>query len=278
MRTCWPMFALIVCGWAASASGEAIVVVNLSSPANGMTVPAGSAIEWTITAVVSTGDNMGLALISVDLLQDGANPQLFDIPPGVRPAAMEGFDRPAGLSNPGQDGATSGYGGTPFGIVGARNLGQIGGAQNTFGVPGNGLGLNVNVEAGVGQSPGGQVIATGLFAAPAAAGTYVLALQSPVANTLRTVEAAPASSPVDPAAAVTSKAEISFIVCRSGDLDGDGFISVEQEVPAFVNLLLDAEAGTDYARCAADVNSDGVVNGEDVQPFVGTLLLASPRC
>ena len=53
-------------------------------------------MEWTITATVSSGDNLGLALIYVDLVQDAGNPETFDLPPAPEvPPLMEGFSRPA---------------------------------------------------------------------------------------------------------------------------------------------------------------------------------------
>ena len=46
------------------------------------------------------------------------------------------FNRPAGISNPGLDGYGSGYGGTQIGLLGQKNLHQIGGRQNTSGMSG----------------------------------------------------------------------------------------------------------------------------------------------
>ncbi len=131
------------------------VTFDLSSPSDGQEVVPGSIIQWTITATVSTDDNFGLALVAVDLVQDPFNPELFDIPPGIPPAGMEDFDRPNGISNPDPGGPGSAYGGTQIGTPGAMDLAQIGGAQNTFGVIGDGIGLDTQVDSGVGQSPGG---------------------------------------------------------------------------------------------------------------------------
>jgi hypothetical protein len=266
------MFALMLCLWAAPASGDGLVIVSLSSPSTGAVVPPGHLIEWTITATVSTGDNVGLALISVDLVRDPRNPMSFDLAPAMRPFGMEGFDRPGGLCNPGRDGRPSGYGGTQVGNSGGLDLAQIGGAQNTFGVPGVGWGEDVDVDAHIGQYAGGQIVAAGAFAAPPAPGVYRFSIQSAIANTLRSVQQAPAASPVSAAEVSTDPAEISFTVCRPGDLDGDGVISIEYEIPIFVDFLLGTRQRGDAATCTADMNNDGILNGDDVQPFVNALL------
>jgi hypothetical protein len=264
---CLPVFSAAV----SPALADGTVTLDLSSPSDGMAVPGSHVIEWAITAAVSTGDNMGLALISVDLVQDADNPELFDIPQAVGvPPGMEGFDRPDGISNPGPE--ESCYGGTQVGLDGAKNLAQIGGSQNTFGTPSGGIGLDVDVDAGVGQGPGGQEIATNSFPAPAIPGVYTFSIPSAVANTLEAVNPAPQWSPVSPATVVLGNPSISFTVCRPGDIDGDFTLTVEQDVPLFVNLLLGTGSSDDYAQCAADLNGDGTIDGKDIQPFVDALL------
>ena len=131
-RPLYSMIALFVP--VSAAFGAGTVTLSLTSPSNGTYVPAGSTVQWTITATVSSGDNLGLAMIAVDFTQDAANAVLFDIPAaqGV-PAAMACFDRSAGISNPIGPGMASGYCGTPVGTLGEKNLAQIGGAQNVFG-------------------------------------------------------------------------------------------------------------------------------------------------
>jgi hypothetical protein len=143
---------------------------------------------------VSPKNNGGLALFSFDLVQREGNPMSIDLPPGD-PARgdMEAFDRPAGFTNPVEDPWGSGYGGVPVVENGRKNLIQIGGAQNTFGVAPHCLGpdadvctgQNTDVVRGVGQSDGGVMLATGSFQAPPIPGTYVLRIRSAVANTLR---------------------------------------------------------------------------------------------
>ena len=91
----------------------------------------------------------------------------------------------------------TGYGGTPTGREGERDLVQIGGAQNTFGRVGpcmgpDGdicMGQDPSLVLGVGQAPGGEVLASGHFSIPHAAGVYVFRLAGVRASCL--VEANP---------------------------------------------------------------------------------------
>jgi len=182
------------------------VAVDLFSPQHGISVFPGQQIDWMISARVSTHGNHGLAMIAVDLVQDPANPELIDlIPAGSTPQGMEGFDRPGGFTNPDrEDPWSSGYGGTPSGPKGERNLRQIGGAQNTFGVKPLLLGLggdvlvgqDIDVDTGVGQQPGGQALSAGSFVAPQAEGLYLFYAESAVANVLTEVNAPPFESRV----------------------------------------------------------------------------------
>ncbi len=158
------------------------VTLTLSSPSG--TVSRGQLVEWTISATVSVGDNDGLSMISVDLLQDPSNPALLDMPAGNRPVALQDFDRPRGISNPAMTSYGSAYGGTQIGAPGVMKLSQIGGAQNTFGAVGDGMGSDTVVDSGVGQGPGGQVIATGAFLAPCTLGEYKFSIDSGLANVL----------------------------------------------------------------------------------------------
>ncbi len=164
---------------------------------NGSPVSGGTQIDWEIVAVVSTGDNEGLALVSVDLVQDPTNAAFFDIPLAARPPGMAKFDRPLGISNPDGSGGSA-YGGTQVGAAGAMNLVQIGGAQNMFGETFTGVLEDATIEAAVGQEPGGvgRVIATGSFPAPFPIGTYKFDLSDGVANTLMDVNTPPAYSRV----------------------------------------------------------------------------------
>lgn len=268
-----PLFICVIVVFASTvpAFADGTVTFDLLSSSAGATVPPGHVVDWTITATVSTGDNVGLALVSVDLVQDAGNPKLFDIPQAVGvPVGMEGFDRPAGITNPGPEGSCNG--GTQVGPEGAKNLLQIGGAQNTFGAPSDGLGQDVDVEAGIGRVPGGQEVASDSFPAPATPGVYTFWIQPPAANNLEAVYPAPQWSPMSPATTVMDSPSISFTVCRAGDINGDYVLTLDPDVPLFVDILLGAHPGNDYAQCAADVNGDGSVNGKDTQSFVDAML------
>jgi hypothetical protein len=257
---------------ASTALGAGTVTLTLTSPSDGTYVPPGSAVPWTITAWVSSGDNLGLAMIAVDLAQDPANPALFDIAPaqGV-PDGMACFDRSTGVSNPLLPGMVSGYCGTPVGTSGQRNLLQIGGAQNVFGAAFAGIGSDVDVDQGIGQTTQGQVIATGVFIAPSAAGLYSFSIQNALANTLNTVSPPPQWSVVGPADLDASLDTISFQICRGGDANGDSSLT-QADIEPFVEYMVGSQTPGDLARCACDMNHDGVLDGLDIQPFVQALL------
>lgn len=175
----------------------------IGSQQAGSIVAPGTPINWFVFARVLPGDHEGLALFSLDLVQHPENPQTFDLPPGdPAPSTLASFDRPAGFTNPSEDPWGSGYGGTPVGRPGARDLVQIGGAQNVFGQapPCFGpqadvcMGQDVNVESGIATGPGLTLVASGSFLAPATPGTYALRLANGVANVLDEVNVAPAAS------------------------------------------------------------------------------------
>ncbi|HVP12187.1 MAG TPA: hypothetical protein VMV94_13500 [Phycisphaerae bacterium] len=268
-----PFCSLIVVLMLASATpGAGTVTLALTSPSNGSLIPPGSSVEWTITAWVTSGDNLGLAMLAVDLTQNPANPALFDIPPAQgASAAMACFDRTAGVSNPLTPGPVSGYCGTPVGTPGQRNLVQIGGAQNVFGAAFAGVGTDVNVDPGIGQGPQGQVIATGVFTAPSAPGLYNFSIEHAIANTLNVVNPAPQWSVIGPAALVLSGSTISFQVCRGGDANGDQALTTADIAP-FVDFLVGTQTPDAGARCSCDMNHDGILDGRDVEPFVAALL------
>lgn len=99
---------------------------------------AGDTIDWTIYVSVSIGDNEGLALICCDLVQDVDNPAKLDLPPGDPGSidtTMQNFDRPAGITNPGEGGADSGYIGVQRGTAGEMNLIQTDGGRAPTGRP-----------------------------------------------------------------------------------------------------------------------------------------------
>ncbi len=250
---------LALCGVAAAQT----VSVALDSSQQGQTVAPGATIDWQITFTVSSGDNAGLALLVCDLVQDDANPATIDIPPAdAVPAGMSNFSRPAGISNPGEGGADSGYVGVQRGSAGAMNLVQIGGGQNTFGqaLPsGTGLGENADVVGGVGQG-GPVVLASGSLVAPAACGNYTFSLANIVANVLTEVNAPPAFSPVVQAAVDSSAATLSFSVGLAGDLDGDGDVDLADLAVLLANY--NTPSGMTYAD--GDLDGDGDVDLSDL--------------
>ncbi len=278
MRRYIGMLVLATCVATAAAQ---TVTLTLDSPQNGTTVSAGSTVSWTVSATASTGDNLGLALVSCDLVQDGGNPATFDLPPATGvPAGMENFSRPAGITNPPETDPVTGYVGSQRGAAGAMNLIQIGGAQNTFGeaMPGGtGLAENANVVGGVGQS-GPQVMATGSFNAPATEGTYTINLANAFANVLVTLATPPDYSPVTAATMDTSAGSFSFTVggqtYELGDLNCDGFVN-NGDIDPFVMAISDPGAyATTYPGCdidLGDINGDSFVNNGDIDPFVDLL-------
>ncbi len=246
------------------------VTVSLLSPLDGSYVIPGTPIPWTINAEVSVDDNYGLALICVDLVQGETNPEVIILPQADSlPEEMNSFDRPFGLANPPPPGATSGYLGTPIDEPGFRGLSQIGGAQNTFGTASKNSSVTYDIIPGVGQSAGGQIIAGGSIAAPQSPGTYRFRIESVLANTLSAVNDPPAFSPTATATIVMDVEEIVVHVCVPGDIDGDGDDDFTlDEIEEFVLALLDPVAAGPRAVCSADINADGLTNGEDVRAFV----------
>ena len=251
----------------------------LTSSVAGQTVAPGSAVDWTISAQVSATGNSGLALLSTDLVQDAANPGLFDIPAATAIGPlMTAFDRPAGISNPGPTG--SAFGGTQVGTSGAKNLVQIGGSQSTFGMPGVECGLETSVTTGVGQN-GAVLIASGSFAAPQASGNYTFRLENAVATVLDNVSppTPPAHWPVSAATVNLNGGSFSFAVqgvCR-GDMNCSGEVNFKDINPFVVYLSNLSAWQASFAGCSpanGDINADGTYPSfKDINPFV--VLLSS---
>ncbi len=135
-------------------------------------VGPGGTVDYEVTGLVSSGDNLGLALCGVDLTTDTAVAQ------GQADAggSMGSFVKDDGITNP------AGYGGT----VDADDLLQIGGGQNTIGndgVPPHPAYPSGVVVLTVAQGSS-VVLATGTITAPAAPGTYTVSLVDPFANVL----------------------------------------------------------------------------------------------
>jgi hypothetical protein len=258
------------------------VSFTLTSPSAGQTVTPGTSIAWSILVGVSTGDNLGLALFGTDMVQDPSNPVRFDLPyaTGI-PSAMTGFDRPGGITNPGEGGNPSGYVGVQRGIAGQKDLIQIGGAQNTFGQAGTSFGTDPEVDQGIGQS-GPQEVVSGSFEAPATDGVYTYRLQNAFANVLLTVNAPPAFSQVAVAAVNLGAASFSFTVQSEpsvyhGDLNCDGSVDFGDINPFVMYLSSFAAWQATYADCPpenGDINGDGTYGQSsfgDINPFVALL-------
>lgn len=255
-------------------AGAGVVRLSLESPASGKVVPPSAQIAWSIRVQVSD-DNAGLALASVDLLQNAANPALFDIPAASSvPSEMINFSRPAGISNPGVDGIADGYLGTPLGDAGARNLAQLGGGQNTFGEAGDEFGQNATVVGGVGQGAG-QLLAAGEFAAPATAGVYEFSLANGIATVLEQINEPPLPSVVSIATVELTNSLITLTVAGRGDLNCDGGVDFG-DVDAFVTALTgESNYAAEYPACSSslgDFDQSGVVDFADIDAFVECLI------
>lgn len=261
--------AIISCLITVPAFAAGTVTVDLTSPVDGaINVAPGDIIPWTITAAVSSGDNQGLALIAVDFVQSGSNPECIEIPYADLPdtpanGGLSDFSRPEGISNPGQGGNSTGFIGTQIGDPGCKNLIQIGGAQNTFGQAGSTMGFDVDVRAGVGQS-GAVVVATGSFMAPATPGTYEFSIENVIANTLDAVNPAPDFSPVGAATILSNDSLLTFTVVAPScpaDLTGDNVVDASD-----LNIILSnwncPNPGSDCQ--GADLTGDGNVDASDL--------------
>lgn len=273
------------CALVASA---AEVTFTLSSAQDGTTVNAGATIDWSISVeeTDSTG-SAGIALAVVDLVQDGANPESMDVPPGsegsIAGVMASNFNRPGGISNPGEGGASTGFIGVQRGTAGAMNLIQIGGGQNTFGQAGTVMGTNATVAGGVGQS-GAVLVVSGSLTAPATEGDYTFSLANALANTLDSVASLPNFSPVS-AATTVATSSITVTVGPSttcallGDMNCSGGVDAFDIDPFISALLTPAQYAIDYPDCdfkLADINGGGAgaPDAFDIDPFIACVLNA----
>jgi hypothetical protein len=267
---------------AAGIAQAATVAFSLS--ADKTTAAAGEDVTWTISveitdpALTGGGNTPGLALAVVDLVQDGANPILIDIPQGDEgtiPAAMAGFSRPAGISNPGENGATTGYVGVQRGTAGEQNLVQLGGGQNTFGQPGTVMGTDATVDPGVALSS--QVLVSGTLQIPAGAQNgevYTFSLANGLANVLESIGGAGVFSPVQ-AATVDANSSISITVggaaFAKADMNCDGNVDAFDISPFILALTNPAQYAIDFPGCDinnGDVNNSGTLDAFDISPFI----------
>ncbi|MBU0637657.1 MAG: hypothetical protein KKB50_02240 [Planctomycetes bacterium] len=275
--------ALLILAASSTSWADPTVTLALEAVKDGQTVGKNMPIHWTITATVSTGDNEGLALIAIDLVQDAGNASFFDLPPADEvPTGMTNFSRPAGISNPGE-GAPTGYIGVQRGTAGQMNLVQIGGGQNTFGEalpPGTGVGESANIVGAVGQGGSPQVIASGTFSAPQTPGIHTFRLENALANVLTVINPLPDFSPVQSVTVTFAPQSITFTVWDYGigDLNCDGAVN-GFDIDAFVAVLGATPPGyleyyaiyPDCDHMLADLNGDGAVNGFDIDAFVALL-------
>jgi hypothetical protein len=270
---------LLVC---VSVLAAPTATLTLTSPQHGATVASGATISYTISVLVSSGDNVGLALVSVDLEQAAGNPELFDIPPATDiPSNMAKFRRPLGISNPDEN-SLPGYAGVQRGTSPGKNLRQIGGAQNTFGAPGGTIGTDPNPVSGVGQGTARQVT-SGSFLAPTTEGVYTFELKNALVNVMTAANAPPAFSPV--VSVATSDINLTggvltFTVSNApafciGDVDCSGEVDFF-DIDPFVAKLgcpssdpVGCSAGCPWQN--ADADEDGDVDFFDIDPFVATL-------
>jgi hypothetical protein len=261
---------------AVSVASEAQVTLSFSSPQMGQQLVPGSSVHWRIMCVDS-GDNLGLAGISVDMVHDPSNQATFDLAPASSwPGRMNCFSRPDGISNAGPDGTGTGYGGIPVGPAGAKDLLEIGGMQNTFGFQGSVMGHDHTISAepdtdrGIGQQGGGQLVAEGDFTVPSVEGVYRFNLQNGMANVFRSFGGSGQSSSVTPAEIVYGNVLWFYVGnCCTQDFNGDGDVNTDADIEAFFACV----AGNCCPTCAsADYNCDGDVGTDpDIESFFRVL-------
>lgn len=240
--------ALALAALSPAAAAGSTARFRLSSPADHSKLQPGAIVPWSLSVALSADDNEGLALALVDLVQEEGHPAEIALPSaGGAPGGLAHFDVPQGFANPGSGALPGGFGGSQIQVPGQGFLLQIGGAQNTFGTPGNLMGKQSNVLTGVAR--GKEILlAQGSFEAPHASGTYRLSLANAIANTLVRREAATGHWRVEAALAVVDSGSISFTV----------------------------ETGAPELFVRADTNLDGTVNISDASTILGHLFLGSP--
>jgi hypothetical protein len=167
-------------------SGPTRVSTNLnvdlrSGGSNAVTVGPGEEVSYELVGALSDDFNQGLALFGLNLVFDGGDLTPADTPTGVPTPGcdnpMINFTIPWGITNP------DGFGGTVIN----GDLIQVGGGQNTINnTPDNAPYPIGPVLTGVAQPTGcgPAVLVTGTLTAPAAEGTYALAVQELFANVI----------------------------------------------------------------------------------------------
>jgi hypothetical protein len=265
---CW-----LVVGTAAAVATGAQVTLSFSSLQIGTQQTPGSDVHWQIVCI-DTQDNLGLAGISVDMLHDATNHATFDLSPATNwPSRMACFSRPEGISNAGPGGSGTGYGGTPVGPAGSKDLVEIGGMQNAFGFAGILMGhdhtINTDIDGdrGIGQQSQGQIIAEGDFIVPLAPGVYRFYLENGMANVFVSFGNTPSDPSTVAPAEVAYGGPLWFVVgnCCEADFNGDGDSGTDADIEAFFACM----AGSCCATCGpADYNCDGdSATDADIESF-----------
>ncbi len=233
--------------------------ITLSSPQDGQVLQEGATVEWEIHATVPVGDGFGLGLVLTDLVQDLGNPGTVDLQSadGV-PGDFANFNRPAGVSNLADDGTSSGYGGLLRGDIGAYDLLEIGGGQNTFGqaLPaGSGIAESSSVTIGVGLGYS-ALVAQGSFVVGSVPGQYTFRLARRRANVITTVSG---DVYFVTSATIDGTDSITFAVGDAcpADLNDDGVIDVTDLAIVLANF---GQSG----GALGDIDGDGSVNLNDL--------------
>jgi hypothetical protein len=268
------LFAFAACVLPPAVADPAVTIA-LHSLRDGTVIAPGMSVDWWIAIDVSAGDNHGAAMISVDLVQNSTNPVQFDLPPasGV-PIGMANFSRPSGICNPGEGGTPTGYVGLQRGPAGARNLVQIGGAQNTFGQafpPGAGVGESAIVTPSIGQG-GSQTLASGSFPAPSVCGAYRFSLAEPIVNVITVHNNPPSITTVARATSTLAPGTISFIVAPTGDVDLD----FDVDIADLTQLLAGFGTIGGATLAQGDLTGDGDVNLDDLTLMLGSFGASCP--
>jgi len=260
--------AVIALSFAAAANAVPPVALYLESPLADQNVMPGDPVAWSLSLTLADDENQGLALIFADLVQDPGNPASFDLPPGDPasiPVEMAVFDRPAGITNPGENTLPSGYVGVQRGDEGAKNLVQIGGSQNTFGVAlptGVGLAENANVVADIGHGAP-QMIVSGEFNAPDASGLYTFRVENALASVITQRNDPPEFSRVSLEQVSVANGDFRIIVCMA-DLDGDGAVGLGD-----LAHLLGSYGQTGMTYADGDLDLDGDIDLSDLATLLG---------
>ena len=178
---CWMGVSavLLVC----SAEAQVSCRIDLTPP----TVAPGGSVSWSVVVEDSASGSLGLGGFTVNLVQSPSNPSPLAIGVGTLPVSMSGFSRPAGVCNPAPGGGSA-YGGTLIASpTGGTDLAEVGGSQNTFGVPLGSIGTDTAIEVGVARSAGGIIVASGVLTAPSTPGDYCIDLANGAATVISSV-------------------------------------------------------------------------------------------